>query len=397
MADYVTDVLVVGGGLMGCAVAYELAKAGVAVVVAEKNTAPGQETTLRSGAIIRSHYGVPELVALALAANKRFLNFKDEVGADCGFTQSGYGVIVDKDDAETLQASVAMQQGLGVNVSFIEPDDFAALTPGLKVHDVALVAYEPDGGFADPIRTVNAFAHRASSLGALFLYQNGVEAAGQVGSGWRATLFDGSTVSAGQVVLCTGNWSRKIGALFGLDIPVDPVRAQIVVVDRSATMRGVFPVVSDLINLAYFRAEADGSMWVGSSDMADLQEKLIVPEGYNSATDVSAVAAAVAKSSLRFDGIEPSDKGAVRRSFCGLYETTPDWQPVIDTPASNLHVAAGFSGHGFKLSPVVGEVIARRVTGLPDSHDIKIFNLSRFSEGKTISSRYPYRRARFLR
>ena len=397
MSDYLTDVLVVGAGLMGCATAYELTKAGISVIVAEKNSEPGQETTSRSGAIIRAHYGVPELVELALDANKRYARFNEDVGLDCGFVNSGYGVIVDADDADTLQKAVAMHRSIGVNVSFITPTEFGDLVPGLKTDDIALVAYEPDGGFASPSMTVAAYSKRAVEMGASFLYDLPVIAAEDSGTGWLVTLKDGSTVSAGTVIICTGNWSKPVGGFFGLDLPVTPVRAQIVVVDRTNTMQGTFPVVSDLINLAYFRSDGETGMWVGSSDMTDLMEKLDVPEGYQVAVDPSAVCAALSKSELRFHGIDSSDKGGVQRAFCGLYETTPDWQPIIDSPLPNLHVAVGFSGHGFKLAPVIGEAMARRVSDQPDLHDMSIFNLGRFAAGKTISSHYPYRRARFLR
>jgi glycine/D-amino acid oxidase-like deaminating enzyme len=397
MSEKIADVLVVGAGLMGCATAYELAKAGISVIVAEKNAEPGLETTSRSGAIIRAHYGVPELVELALDANKRFARFTGDVGYDCGFVNSGYGVIVDSDDADTLQNAVAMHKSIGVNVSFITPGEFADLVPGLKTDDIALVAYEPDGGFASPSMTVSAYTKRATEMGASFLYDRPVTAAEKSGTGWLVALSDGSTVSAGSVIICTGNWSKPVGRYFGLDLPVTPVRAQIVVVERANTMQGTFPVVSDLINLAYFRADGETGMWVGSSDMADLMEKLDVPEDYRVAVDPSAVSAALTKLELRFSGVDSTDKGAVQRAFCGLYETTPDWQPIIDSPATNLHVAVGFSGHGFKLAPVIGEAMSRRVSGQPDLHDMSIFNMGRFASGKTISSRYPYRRARFLR
>ncbi len=118
MAD-TADILVVGGGLMGCATAYFLALAGARVTVAERCSAPGMETTARSGAIIRAHYGVPALVALALEANKRFLRFDDEVGLPCGFVQSGYTVLVDEADERTLRAATEMHQSLGAQVSLL--------------------------------------------------------------------------------------------------------------------------------------------------------------------------------------------------------------------------------------------------------------------------------------
>ena len=396
MAD-TTDVLVVGGGLMGCATAYYLAKRGVKTTLVERNSAPGRETTARSGAIIRAHYGVPALVTLALEANCRYARFEEEVGLPCGFVNSGYSVLVDAADEQNLREITAMHQSLGVNASLISVDDLQSLVPAVKTEEVALVAWEPEGGYASPASTVAAYSAQASKLGADLRYDCPVIAARKDGSGWQVTLGSGETLSAGQVVLCTGNWSRPVGALFGLALPVTPVRAQIVVLERPASFSGVFPVVSDLINLAYFRADGDSGMWVGSSDNADLQESLPQPDGYDETTGAQAVSDARRKAGLRFDGLGWNEKGGVQRAFAGLYETTPDWQPVMDSFPDGLHAAVGFSGHGFKLAPVVGEAMAARVLGAPDPFDISIFTLSRFEEDRPIRSQYPYQRAKFLR
>lgn len=392
-----TDVLVVGGGLMGCSTAYHLARQGAKVILAERKAQPGQETTARSGAIIRAHYGVPELVTLALEANRRYARFDDEVGLPCGFVPSGYSVLVDAADEPNLREAVAMHQGLGVNVSLISPGDLKALVPAARTDDVALAAWEPDGGYASPLMTVAAYATQAGRFGVDLRFECPVTAAAREGAGWRVTLGDGAALSAGQVVLCTGNWSRPVGALFGLDLPVTPVRAQIVVLERPASFAGVFPVVSDLINLAYFRADGAGGMWVGSSDNADLTEALGQPDGYDEGAGAQAISDARCKATLRFEGMEAGDKGGVQRAFAGLYETTPDWQPILDSFGDGLHAAVGFSGHGFKLAPVVGEAMAARALGRPDPFDLSIFQLSRFAEGRPIRSRHPYQRAKFLR
>ena len=398
----VTDVLVIGGGLMGCSTAYHLARQGVKVTLTERRPQPGLETTARSGAIIRAHYGVPELVTLALEANRRYARFEDEVGLPCGFVRSGYSVLVDEADAANLRGAVAMHQSLGVNVSLLSPDELKAIVPAVKTDDVALAAWEPDGGYASPPMTVAAYAGRASELGADLRFDCPVTAAAREGKSWKVTLGDGTAISAGQVVLCTGNWSRPVGALFELDLPVTPVRAQIVVLERPATFAGVFPVVSDLINLAYFRADGAGGMWVGSSDNADLQEALPQPDGYDEGVAAQTVADARCKAALRFAGMDAGDKGGVQRAFSGLYETTPDWQPVMDSFGGGLHAAVGFSGHGFKLAPIVGEAMAARALGWPDPFDISLFALSRFAEERPIRSRFPYQRpssyaSKFLR
>ena len=174
--------------------------------------------------------------------------------------------------------------------------------------------------------------HGAKDLGADLRYDASVAAAAPEGDGWTVTLENGDAISASQVVLCTGNWSRPVGALFGLDLPVTPVRAQIVVLERPVSFSGVHPVVSDLINLAYFRADGASGTWVGSSDNADLQEALPRPEGYDEGAGAQAVSRCQAvRPRLRFEGMDAGDKGGVQRAFSGLYETTPDWQPVMDT------------------------------------------------------------------
>ncbi len=397
MATATTDVLVVGGGLMGCATAFYLARQGAKTTLVERRSQPGLETTARSGAIIRAHYGVPALVSLALEANRRYARFDAEVGLPCGFVRAGYSVLVDAADAQNLRDITAMHQGLGVNARLLSPAELREIVPALKREDAALAAYEPDGGFASPPQTVAAYVARARNLGADVRFDAPIVAAAPQGSGWDVTLGSGDTVSAAQVVLCTGNWSRPIGALFGLDLPVTPARAQIVVLERPASFMGVFPVVSDLINLAYFRADGAGGMWVGSSDNADLQEYLPLPDGYDEGVGAQAVSDARRKAGLRFEGMGDGDKGGVQRAFSGLYETTPDWQPIIDSFGESLHAAAGFSGHGFKLAPVVGEAMAARALGQPDPFDVSLFTLSRFAQERPIRSSYPYQRAKFLR
>ena len=166
MATFTTDALVIGGGLMGMATMYSLGLRGVTATLVERNAKPGMETTARSGAIIRAHYGVPELVSLALDANRRYFRFADEVGYDCGFVESGYAVIVDESDKPVLHANVEMHRDLGVNVQLLSPWHIGQMVPGINTDDIAMVAYEPHAGYADPAKTVAAYTQRATELGA---------------------------------------------------------------------------------------------------------------------------------------------------------------------------------------------------------------------------------------
>jgi sarcosine oxidase subunit beta len=157
------------------------------------------------------------------------------------------------------------------------------------------------------------------------------------------------------------------------------------------------PVVSDLINLAYFREEGETGMWIGSSDMCDLQDQLERPEGFNEDVSTYAIEKASKNASLRFKDLPSEFPLNVQRSFAGLYETTPDWQPIIDNLPGKLHVAVGFSGHGFKLAPAIGEAVADTISSGFVRSEVEVFRLARFAEGNSIKSKYPYQRARFLR
>ena len=386
---------------MGCASALELARRGHDVIVAERSHAPGNETTAKSGAIIRAHYGVPELVEMALEANKRFQNFGELFGGDAGWTPCGYAVLVDEADVSTLRKNIGMHHELGVEVELIAPDALKEIAPAVRVDGVALVAWEPRGGYASPAQTVRSLWHGAEGAGGRFLFESPVVGAQARGEGWEIALGDGEKISCRQVVICTGNWSRGVGEMFGLELPVVPMRAQIVVLERPQTFRGVFPVISDLINLAYFRADGEAGMWVGSSDSADLQDFQALPIAHGAIShdpqaQAEAIAAAKWKAARRFEGMDAGDKGGVQRAFCGLYETTPDWQPIIDS-FETVHVAVGFSGHGFKLATVIGEEMACRVAGEKSPFPTQIFDAARFAEGRAVASKWKYERARFLR
>ena len=170
-------------------------------------------------------------------------------------------------------------------------------------------------------------------------------------------LADGSEISAGTVVVATGVWTKPFLAPYGVDVPIRVVREQIVTiapgVESSAI--GSLPIFSDLVSLQYVRPEVGGDILFGNSDLSDVEEA--DPDNYlNRATDAF-VDLTVDKVGTRFPGFTDA---AISSSYAGCYDVTPDWNPVISrTALDGLVVAAGFSGHGFKIAPAVGR-LARR-------------------------------------
>jgi glycine/D-amino acid oxidase-like deaminating enzyme len=201
-------------------------------------------------------------------------------------------------------------------------------------------------------------------------------------------LADGSAISAGTVVVATGAWTRPLLARYGVDIPIRVVREQIVLIKPGVDI-GPVPVFSDLVSLQYVRPELGGEILFGNSDLSDAV--VADPDDYLNRADEAFIDLTVERVSTRFPGFTDA---AISGSYAGCYDATPDWNPVISaTGIDGLLVAAGFSGHGFKIAPAVGRLVADLVIDgrssdprIPESD----FRLSRFAEGDLLESPYPY-------
>jgi glycine/D-amino acid oxidase-like deaminating enzyme len=390
------DVVIVGCGVTGAAAAWQLTCRGVRdVLVLERGTV-GCGGTGKSSGIVRCHYGVPSLAAMAWKGLRLLENAADVLGDDAGFRQVGYVVGVGPENAAALHANLAMQQGLGIDTAVLGPGAVAGLWPAADLSGFAAFGYEPRGGYGDPYRTAQAFAAAARRAGAVI--RQGRAVAAVLASSGRVTgvrLADGTVQPAGSVVLAAGPWSAALAAPLGVQLPIQVCREQILLVAPGRSL-GSVPVLSDLVNLQYIKTEPSGELLCGNSDLHTLE--LADPDDYRNAADEDFVERAIGRFADRFPGLPDA---ALSSSYAGCYDVTPDFNPVISvTDVAGLVLAAGFSGHGFKISPAVGELIADLVcTGvsgdpLVPEHD---FRLSRFAEGDLLASRHPYAGAGQLR
>ncbi|MGA5541602.1 NAD(P)/FAD-dependent oxidoreductase [Mycobacterium sp. NPDC051198] len=384
-----TDVVIVGGGLEGAAAAWALSQRGVTdVTVLERNTV-GSGMTGKSSGIVRCHYGVSSLAAMATVGLEIFENARQIFGTDIGFRQTGYIVGVGEPNVDNLRKSLAAQREVGVQTEEIDAAEVARLWPWADLEPFAAFGWEARGGHGDAYQTAQAFAVSARAAGVRVMQGANVTALALDGD--RVTgveLADGSRVSAGTVVVATGVWTRPFLAPYGVDVPIRVHREQIVTI-KPGMDTGPVPVFSDLVSLQYIRPEPNGELLFGNSDLAELEPA--DPDDYlNRATD-GFIDLTVDKVGTRFPGFPDA---AISGSYAGCYDVTPDWNPVISpTGIDGLLVAAGFSGHGFKIAPAVGNLVADLVT---DGHscDPRIpesdFRLTRFAEDNLLKSRYPY-------
>lgn len=424
------EVVIIGGGIEGCAAAWALTRRGVTdVVVCERDTV-GSGGTGKSSGIVRCHYGVSSLAAMANAGLELFESAESILGTEIGFVQSGYVVGVDERNVDALRASMAGQRAVGVRTEEIDHATVAQLWPTADLTPFAAFAWEERGGHGDAYSTAQAFAAAARRAGARIRQGTpvasvlvtgpgggagqvdrdrpgaagpGADGSGAAGSGADGSgaagrrvvgvrLADGSTIATGTVVVAAGPWSVPLLAEHGIDLPIEVHHEQIVLIDPGPGLRDEIakaPVFSDLVTLQYVRPESGGQILFGNSDLATLHPA--DPDNYPNRADEAFLELAVEKISTRFPGLADS---SIASTYAGCYDVTPDYNPVISlTPVDGLVVAAGFSGHGFKISPAVGALVADLVV---DGHSLspnipeRDFRLSRFAEGDPLRSPHPY-------
>jgi glycine/D-amino acid oxidase-like deaminating enzyme len=387
--DRTASVVIVGGGLEGVAAAWALSQRGITdVVVCERDTVGGGMTGKSSG-IVRCHYGVSSLAAMAAVGLEVFEKAEEIFGTDIGFRQTGYVVGVGEPNVENLHRSMAAQRAVGVQTEQIDKSDVAKLWPTADLEPFAAFGWEERGGYGDAYQTAQAFAASARAAGVTI--RQGTTVTELVRTGDTVTgvrLADGSTISADTVVVATGAWSKPLLARHGVDVPIEVHREQIVMIHPGVEL-GAVPVFSDLVSLQYVRPDVRGEILFGNSDLKELE--IADPDGYLNRADEAFVELTVDKVGTRFPGFpEP----VITSSYAGCYDVTPDWNPIISRgPLDGLIIAAGFSGHGFKISPAVGRLVADLVADgrsadprIPESD----FRYTRFAEGDLLKTRYPY-------
>lgn len=389
MSTQTASIVIIGGGLEGVATAWALAQRGITdVVVCERDTVGGGMTGKSSG-IVRCHYGVSSLAAMAATGLEVFEKAEEIFGTDIGFRQTGYVVGVGEANVDNLRRSLAAQREVGVQTEEMDVSEVAKLWPAADLAPFAAFGWEERGGYGDAYQTAQAFAASARAAGVTI--KQGTTVKGLLTDGDRVTgveLADRSTISADTVVVATGVWTKPFLDEYGIDVPIRVHREQIVMIHPGMEL-GAVPVFSDLVSLQYVRPDVRGEILFGNSDLAELE--IADPDGYLNRADEAFLDLTVDKVGTRFPAFTDA---SITSSYAGCYDVTPDWNPVISHgPLDGLVIAAGFSGHGFKISPAVGRLVADLVVD-GRSNDPRIpesdFRLSRFAEGDLLTTRFPY-------
>ncbi len=387
-APATADAVIIGGGVIGCAIQYHLAQLGVANTVLLERDVLASGSTGRSQAICRMHYSNRVTTQLAWQSLQIFADFDARVGGSSGFIPTGYLVVVNEADAEGLERNVAMQQELGVPTSVVSRDDLARVAPMVALYDDERAAWEPNSGYADPYQVTVSYAARAQEAGARILTRTPVAGIATQGDRVRAVLTAaGDRIATDTVIVAAGPWSKQILAGVGVDAPLIPVRHQIATVARPVESVPHHPTVGDISQSFSFRPDGSNFTTMGFGDDDEYADPDVYPQGL----DLPAAATARAKLARRVPGMADA---YYRGGWSGLFTTTPDWHPALDAApgVEGLYCAIGFSGHGFKLSPAVGKSVAELIVeGRARDVDLTPLRFTRFAEGDLLNSSYRYR------
>jgi sarcosine oxidase subunit beta len=385
------DVIVIGAGVIGASVAHHLATLGAkSVLVVDRGTI-GAGTTSQSSGLLRTHYSVRQNVELARSSWHAFNNFAayvDDDEASCGLVKCGYMICAPEGDKlAPLQASLDAQQGMGIEVQLLSRAEARERLPIAQFDDAALIGYEPEAGFADAYLVATGFARSARRRGVKFMENTTVN--GLVRDGRRVTGVQTSagTFSCGMLISTQNIWTPELAGWIGVPLPVKPERHTVLALECDvAPYTFKMPAFKDLGSpgMLYFRSYGGSQMLVSEGVVGETLNAPETEQGDISLDYVGEVGAQVAE---RFPKYETA---GLASSWTGVYDVTPDWNPVLGPVGDieGLTVGFGFSGHGFKLSPGIGKILAQHALGQTTDVSLSPYALDRFASGALLVGKY---------
>jgi glycine/D-amino acid oxidase-like deaminating enzyme len=375
------DVVVIGGGVMGVSIAFHLAQRRAGKILLLEKSHLGAASSGKSGAIIRQYYSHELLTAMARYGLRIYGDFPTIVGGPPVFTHSGMVVVTDAEGRAQMEANVAMLGRLGVDAKMLAPADLRAIDPRVGVRDDEAAAYEAEAGYCEALQVVASFASAARRKGVEV--REGVRVTHLVVEGHDAAGVSTSrgAISTRAVVLAAGGWSAGLARTAGVEMPVKACRTQVALFRRPCDFGAAHPVYGDLTNQIYFRPTHGEMTHAGNVDPRE-EKSGVDPERYSEVADADFAEEMRAKLQRRYPAMR---RGVGRGGYGALYSVTPDWQPIIDRipGVAGGFCAVGFSGHGFKMAPAVGQLISELVLdGRATTFDIRPLRASRFADGE---------------
>ncbi len=381
------DAVVIGGGVIGLSVAFHLAKQGFRNVVVVERNYVCSGTTGQSGAIIRQHYSNDFTAAMARDSLAVFRNWADEVGGgDVRFEQTGVLILTGPEYEPAFRQNVALHQSLGIDSRQIDLAELREIEPRLAADGLSSACWEGTAGLVDPVATVHALAAAFQREGGTLLERTEVVEIMRVAGGVAGVRLGNGEAIAAAVVVNAGNlWGARLLAGFPFELPLFATRHPMASLRRPDDFGPSHPVVLDLQTMGYLIPRAGATL--SGSLLTHSEDQSVDPDGYEKGVTNEEIGRFVASAAGRLPALARS---VVQGGWAGIYDESPDSHPVLDESpgVEGLFIALGFSGHGFKLSPLVGLWMAKMIAGGRDAApELRPFRATRWIEGEPIVAR----------
>jgi sarcosine oxidase subunit beta len=367
------DAVVIGGGVIGCSIAYHLAGQGASVVLVERE-ALGSQSTGRCAGGVRRQFSSETNVLMQQLSIRLLAGLESETGVDPEFRQIGYLFVLTNDhQVEDFRRLLSMWLRLGVSdARWVEPAEIRELAPVVGGDDILGGTFCPSDGIASPHAVTSGYAGAARRLGVKILEGVAVTSIDVRQGRVRAVTTSAGEILTSAVFNCAGAWAGEIGKMAGISVPVEPYPRNIFVTEPMPAVTRDHPMTIDMTTSFYFHPEGDGLLFgMGLPDETP---------SFDSEVDwtvLDAMAEVVERRAPKLGN------AGVRTAWAGLYEMTPDHQPILG-PVDDLDgfwCACGFSGHGFQQAPAVGHLLARCFVGEPPEVSLDVFAHRRFTTG----------------
>ena len=367
------DIVIIGGGIHGCSLAFHLAAANVGSVVLleKKHIAAGP--TAYSGAMIRALYNEQIHVDLVVAATRVFEQWDDIVGGNAGFVQQGFLRITDSLDAHVIGGDLELTRQSGEPFEILSHQQLCDLVPMGQFRSDEFAILFPTGGYADPYKAAVELAEGARRQGATI--HEGVEVRGvRLDQGSVAAVeTDEGTIATRLVVNCAGSWSHRVAAMVGIELPIEVQPAPTCLFRKPDSMATVGPILSDGVNRVYLRSLGDAVYRAAHFGHTEISAN---PDDYDRSVPLH-------QQQMLQDGLydryDDMARAPALGGFSALYDMTPDLHPIIGPidGVNGFWCDCGWSGGGFAPAPAVGRSLSQMIQGQDPDLDLDCFQWPR--------------------
>jgi len=372
------NVVIIGGGIIGTSIAYNLAIGGLKnVILLEKEELLGTGSTAKSAGGIRHQYPDEINIRMTIESLKILRHFEEEMGVKIDFRQNGYMFLAStKETLSNFRKNVELQKSLGIKVELLSPQEITAIVPQLNIEDILGGTFCPMDGYLDPNGLLYGYAKNFKRLGGKIL--TSAEATGiRVKNGRVFSVITNREEIQTEVVINAGGpYGGRIGEMIGVKLPLTPLKRQVFVTSAFNKIRSDTPMVIDLDAPFYFRPEESGAILLSIADKQEVQ-------GFDTTLDWSLLGKVVERAIHRVPVLEDAK---ITTGWAGLRTLTPDQNAIIgEVPeVKGFICAVGFSGHGIMHAPIAGKLVSELIIdGKSKTLPISEMSIERFEEGET--------------